>query len=236
MKSAPKWLLIPPAVAVLLILGPMSMGDSGDKTGSVKTSQTAFVQPAAAQSTPQGRAAREPNSTGGMLKPRAVAGSLVPRTPDMWKMASALIGVLLLGAGGIMVLKKMRGGATPQGKVALATLRQTVRLTTKQALHAIEFDNRILLIGETDKGLTLIDRGSLPEAVNDETTVLARQHQEQEDDDGAVPRNLLIPRPDALPRAAAAPAPPANAMNQTKADVAIAKLNSFRTLLEKAGH
>ncbi|MFT4840945.1 MAG: flagellar biogenesis protein FliO [Planctomycetota bacterium] len=236
MKSAPKWLLIPPAVAVLLILGPMSMGESGDETGSAKTSQPAFGQPTAAQTASARPAARQPEPNGSMLKPRAVAGSLVPRTPDMWKMASALIGVLLLGAGGIMVIKRMRGGATPQGKTALATLRQTVRLTTKQALHAIEFDNRILLIGETDKGLTLIDRGSLPEAVNDEATVLARQHQEQEDDDGAVPHNLLIPRPGAAPRAPAAPVPAANAAIPSKADVAIAKLNSFRTLLAKAGH
>ncbi|MFT4514854.1 MAG: flagellar biogenesis protein FliO [Planctomycetota bacterium] len=236
MKSAPKWLLIPPAVAVLLILGPMAMGDSGDKTGSTNTSQPALGQPAAAQPAAAGPAAREPKPTGSRLKPRAVAGSLVPRAPDMWKMASALIGVLLLGAGGIIVLKKMRGGATPQGKTTLATLRQTVRLTTKQALHAIEFDNRILLIGETDKGLTLIDRGSLPEVVNDEATVLARQHQEQEDDDGAVPRNLLIPRPDVPTRMARATAASANAAAPSKADAAIAKLNDFRTLLEKAGH
>ena len=113
-------------------------------------------------------------------------------------------------------------------------------------LHAIEFDNRILLIGESDKGLTLLDQGSLPEAVTDEAIVFARQQEAIEaDDDGAVPRNLLIPRPENPPRnqtiARSNPARPAaarpttQAKPQSKADVAIAKLNDFRTLLEKAG-
>ena len=231
MKSAPKWLLIPPAVAVLLILGPMSMGGSGDETGSA----TPETQPAASQPAAAVPAGRPPAAAAEGVKPRSAPGSLVPRTPDMWKMTSAFVGVLLLGVGGLMVLKKLRGGATPQGKASLATLRQTVRLTTKQSLHAVEFDNRILLIGESEKGLALLDRGSLPEAVDDEAIVLARQQLEDEADDGAVPRNMIIPRPDTPPRVARTPAAPANAVNPSKADVAIAKLNDFRTLLEKAG-
>lgn len=230
MKSTPKWLLIPPAVAVLLILGPMTMG-GGDKSTST---QPASVQPSSAQpstsqpSTALPNASRSTTPQNGAAK--AGIGSLVPRTPNMWKMASAFVGVLLLGVGALIVLKRMRGGATPSGNTALATLRQTVRLTTKQSLHAIEFDNRIILVGETEKGLSLIDRGSLPDATSDEATVLARQ--QEEDDDGAVPRNLLIPRPDNPPRRT----PIAPAAAPSKADAAIAKLNDFRTLLEKAGN
>ena len=235
MKSTPKWLLIPPAVAVLLILGPMAMGGGANKTGSA---QNSAGQPTA----PADNTAAAPEATA----TRTVPGSLVPRTPDLWKMSSALVGVLLLGVGGLVVLKRMRGGAMPQGKASLATLRQTVRLTPKQSLHAIEFDNRILLIGESDKGLTLLDQGSLPEAVTDEAIVFARQQEAIEaDDDRAVPRNLLIPRPENPPRnqtiARSNPARPAaarpttQAKPQSKADVAIAKLNDFRTLLEKAG-
>jgi len=223
----------------------MSMGGGGDATGSTQTpaAQPAASQPAFVQSSGTEAA-----------KSRAVPGSLVPRTPDMWKMSSALIGVLLLGAGVLLVLKRMRGGVMPIGKTQLATLRQTVRLTGKQAVHAIEFDGRILLIGETDKSLSLLDRGSLPEAVSDEATVLARQ-QEEDDDDGAVPRNLLIPRPEHPTQRTATqgPATHGNSAQRaslqrgqaqgntgrgntpSKADVAIAKLNDFRTLLEKAG-
>jgi flagellar biogenesis protein FliO len=230
MKSTPKWFLIPPAIAVLLILGPMSMGGSGDKNAASQGSGSANIAaPANSQST------NEPS------KARSVPGSLVPRTPDMWKMSSALVGVLLLGAGALIVLKRMRGGAVAQGKTSLATLRQTVRLTAKQSLHAIEFDNRILLIGESDKGLTLLNQGSLPEAVNDEATVMARyQEAEPQEEEGAVPRNLLIPRPETAqqrskPLAPSAPANAARASTPSKADAAIAKLNDFRNLLEKAG-
>lgn len=239
MKQAPKWLLIPPAVALLLILGPMSMS-GGDQSGTNPASQPGNSQPAQPTNPVSSNGPAASNSSdpaAGTLKQRAVPGSLVPRTPDMWKMASAMVGVLLLGAGALVVVKRMRGGATPQGKTALATLRQTVRLTAKQSLHAIEFDNRILLIGESEKGLSLIDRGSLPEAADDEATVLARQQleQEEDDDDGAVPRNLLIPRPAAKPNAPRKQTQPAQAATPSKADVAIAKLNDFRTLLEKAG-
>lgn len=231
MKSTPKWLLIPPAVAVLLILGPMSMG------GGVKSTsdQPASVQPSSTQPSTAPPKTALPNAnlpaTPQSGADTAGIGSLVPRTPDMWKLSSAFVGVLLLGVGGILVLKRMRGGATPSGTTALATLRQTVRLTTKQSLHAIEFDNRIILVGESEKGLALIDRGSLPDAASDEAAVLARRLEDE--DEGAVPRNLLIPRPDQPPQRHAPAVTPAAA--PSKADAAIAKLNDFRTLLEKAG-
>lgn len=228
MKSTPKWLLIPPAVAILLILGPMSM--SGDNKST--PSKPASVQPSSVQpttSTPAGNQAIAKKAAD-----EASIGKLVPRTPNMWKMSGAFVGVLLLGVGALMVLKRMRGGAVPKGSTSLATLRQTVRLTTKQSLHAIEFDNRILLIGESEKGLSLIDRGNLPDAASDEAQVLAR-HQEEEDDEGAVPRNLIIPRPENPPQRKPT-APAVNpAVAPTKADAAVAKLNDFRTLLQKAG-
>lgn len=228
MKSTPKWLLIPPAVALLLILGPMSMS-GGDKTTS---NQPALVQPSSTQPTTSKPNAGQPVTPNNGAD-KVNLGSLVPRTPDMWKISSAFIGVLLLGVGGLIVVKRIRGGVVPSGSTSLATLRQTVRLTAKQALHAIEFDNRILLIGETEKGLSLIDRGSLPDAATDESNVLARQ--QEESDDGAVPRNLQIPRPDNPPRRIPTAPVVTSAVAPSKADAAIAKLNDFRTLLEKAG-
>lgn len=247
MKSTPKWLLIPPAVALLLILGPMSMGggSSSDPNQSPASAQPAATIPTSGQPASTRIGGGQPNGTqpngsgpnGNATTPNGsdkAIGSLVPRTPDMWKMASAFVGVMLLGVGALIVLKRLRGGATPSGSTALATLRQTIRLTTKQSLHAIEFDNRIILVGETDKGLSLIDRGSLPDAESDEATVLARQ-EEEADDDGAVPRNLVIPRP--VKKSNRAPKQPsvAPAQEPSKADAAIQKLNDFRTLLEKAG-
>ena len=220
MKSTPKWLLIPPVVAALLVLGPLSMG------GNAQPQDTDAPPDAAAPATE-----RTPARAKGELP-----GSLVPRTPDMWSMSSALVGVLLLGGGVLLVVKKLRGGATPTGGGPLVTLRQTVRLAPKHAMHAVEFDGRILLVGETDKGLTLIERGQLPDAVDDEAAVLARDRAD-DDDDGAVPRNLVIPRPEQAPRRAPSrPRSPSPAeATANKADQAIARLNDFRSLLEKAG-
>lgn len=227
MKSTPKWLLIPPVVALLLVLGPLAMGSGADSGASS----------AAGPAGPAAAAAQAPARTGG--ERGALPGSLVPRTPDMWKMSSALVGVLLLGAVGLMGLKKLRGGTSPQGRQTLATLRQTVRLGAKNSLHAVEFDNRILLVGESDKGLTLIESGGLPDAAQDEAEVLARTDivvGDDDEEDGATPKNLLIPRPEhpAPKRLPSKPRSPQPARTPSKADVAIAKLNDFREVLKKA--
>lgn len=226
MKSTPKWLLIPPVVAAMLVLGPLSMRSDGDPSETTR----AAAEPAPAEPAPR-RADDKPRRG-----ERSANAPTLPRTPDMWQMTSALIGVLLLGGGGLLLLKKLRGGASPRGGQTLATLRQTIRLSAKQAVHAIEFDNRILLVGEGDKGLSLIDRGSLPESVEDEAVVLRRAleqataaeqaeaEKDEEDEAGATPRNLLIPRPTAPTHTGAAP----RGGQQTR-------LGDFRALLEKAG-
>ena len=151
-------------------------------------------------------------------------------------MSSGLLGVLLLGVGGLFVLRRLRGGAVATRGTTLMTLRQTLRLGARQALHAIEFDERILLVGETDKGLVLIESGKLPERTADEQEVLARaatgQHVDataSDDDEGAVPKNLVIPRPEQparrLPKPPVDPAPKSHAPG----------LNDFRNLLQKVG-
>ena len=222
MKSAPKWLMIPPAVALLLLLGPLAMSGSEGKPRSQPDEPLLAAKPALT------RAESDPLAAAGAgrdARDGALPGSMVPRTPDLWQMTSTLVGVLLLGGVGLLGLKKLRGGATPQGAQKIATLRQTMRLGPKQALHAVEFGSRVLLVGESDKGLTLIDSGELPEAAEDEATVLARSQPPAADEDGATPKNLLIPRPDGERQTKPAP---------SKADVAIAKLNDFRALLQKA--
>lgn len=223
MKSMPKWLLIPPAVALLVVLGPLSM-QSGATTRA--TTPAASVQPPAAEAEPTVPTTRPNRLT---ITP--------PRSPDLMQMGSALVGVLLLGAVAIMVMRKLRGGATPTRGSQLASLRQTLRLSARQAVHAIEFDDRILLIGEHERGLVLLDSGKLPERLADEAEVLARHPAaaaaaaaEAAEDEGATPRNLLIPRP-AVPPPARIPTPPA----MPAAKRAMPGLNDFRNLLQKAG-
>jgi len=215
MKSMPKWLLVPPAVA-LLLLGPLSMqgGPAGPSTPETVAALAVAVPAASAADT-----------TRPLRTPQA------PRTPDLWQMASALVGVLLLGVGGVVLLRRLRGGATPTRGSALATLRQTLRLSARQAIHAIEFDDRILLVGEHERGLVLLESGRLADRAADEAAVLARHGAATAGapEDGAVPKDLVIPRPE-NPVRPRFPTPPA-----TPAARQFGGLNDFRALLQKAG-
>lgn len=204
MKPIPKWLMIPPAVAVLLVLGPLTM--QGGTVAVEAAGQD--VAPAADDS--------------------ALARPTLPKTPDFWQIGSALIGVLLLGGLGVYGLRRLRGGAVPTrgAKTRIVTLRQTMRLGQRQSLHAIEFEDRILLIGETERGLSLIESAAVPESGADEAEAAARAAAMLDgalvEEDGAVPKDLLIPRPDrpsrSLPKRPASP-----------------RLEDFRALLQKAG-
>lgn len=224
MKSIPKWLLVPLAAALLVVLGPLSMQGSA-RAGKAQP-QPQPAQPEAPQPAPGDEAApRGQNRT-----------PVLPRTPDFFEIASALAGVLLLGIGGVIALRKLRGGATPTGNTTIVTLRQSLRLSQRQSIHAIEFDDRILLIGESERGLTLLESGRQPERAADEAEVLARPTSQVEvlvgadEDEGAVPKNLVIPRPAGGP-SRRQPTPPRSPVTPK----ATPGLSDFRALLQKAG-
>lgn len=225
MKSMPRWFLVPPAFAALLLLGTLSMKGPAD---------TARDTPASPRQDPTNESSPAP-SVGPTAKRDAPP---LPRTPDLLQTASALAGVLLLGVGGVLLLRRMRGTARAPRGATLMSLRQTLRLTPRQAVHAIEFDDRLLLLGESERGLTLLDSGRLPDRAADEADVAARSSMPAApttadvapaDDDGAVPKNLLIPRPSSPPRRL--PTPPA----VQPASASAVGLADFRNLLQKAG-
>jgi flagellar protein FliO/FliZ len=224
MKSMPKWFLVPPAVAAMLVLGTLTMGNGSPKPIAPKANAAAVADGAAVE---QDQASAPAAGRG-----QTIAG---PKAPDLGQMVAALAAVLGLGVAGVYVLRQLRGPARASGGIPLLTLRQSLRLSAKQTLHAIEFDERIVLVGESDRGITLIDSGRLPERAADEAEVLGRPAGRtldvvaDDDDDGAVPKNLVIPRPEKAP-ARRAPTPPA-----TKADGAQPSLADFRNLLQKAG-
>jgi flagellar biogenesis protein FliO len=193
MRIRNKWLLLPPAAALLLFLGPLR--PETPKTGATSPADTA-------------------------------APITAPRVPDLWQVGSTLLGVLLLGGGGVWLFARMRRG--PRGSGAqVFTVRQSHRLSAKQQLLAVEFDEQILLIGDQDGRLSVLGQGRLPERVTDEAQLRARADETEEADEGAVPKNLVLPRPSA---------PPARPMAPQRAESARAPgLNNFRSLLQKAG-
>lgn len=217
MKSMPKWFLIPPAIAALLLLGSMSMQNGGTPRDAA---------PASAVAAP---ASGAPAASKGRETPA------LPRTPDLTQTISALAGVLLLGVGGVLLLRRLRGPARSPRGATLLTLRQSLRLSAKQAVHAIEFDDRILLVGESERGLALLDGGRLPERTADEAEVLSRGAVAPAGlaahlDEGATPKDLVLPRP-AAPQKPRLPTPPGSKPVE-RAPVGLA---DFRNLLQKAG-
>jgi flagellar biogenesis protein FliO len=196
MRIRNKWLLIPPAAALLLFLGPLRP----DTTKGTTPAET----PTAPASTP---------------------GVTIPRTPDLWQVGSTLIGVLLLGGAGVFLFARMRQRPRGQGGQVF-TVRQTQRLSAKQQLIAVEFDEQMLLLGEHEGRLSVLCQGRLQEPAADEAQVRARTAViEDEADEGAVPKNLVLPRPER-------PAPPVPATQQRQQPQT---LSSFRSLLQKAG-
>jgi hypothetical protein len=127
MKAIPKWLLIPPLVAALVVLGPLSM-----------------------QSTPAWN------------------------WPDLWQttgavLALVLLALVLLGTGGFAPRLRQRG---QPALGAVVTLRQTLRLSARQSVHAIEFDDRILLVAEHEHGLVLLESGRATAGADEESRPL----------------------------------------------------------------
>jgi len=213
-----RWLFLPPAVALLLVLGPLSMSGGGKD-------EAARRPPAAREGTAGG-------ATAGTAAPAAATPErpALPRTPDLWQIGSTLCGVLLLGGALVFVLRRAHRGPSPAGGHLIA-LRQTLRVSPKQAVHAVEFDGRLLLLGEGERGLQLLHAGALPDQAADEAAVAGRA---DDDDDGAVPKNLVLPRPAARPAARAPERAPA-----TRPAAAAAPrprtLGDFRALLAKVG-
>lgn len=204
MKLDAKWLL-PPAAALCLILGSLTMSNGGSGKADADKADAPVTTPVAS--------AAEKNLAASM-----------PKMPDMWQLGSSLVGVVLLGGAVIYFARRVQKTSPGHGNQSVA-LRQTLRLTAKQTLHVVEFDNRLLLVGASDAGVVLVDQAPTADPADDEAAVLARAEAEAEDE-GAVPKDLLIPRPE-RPTQTRLPTPP----GQKRAPA----LGDFRALLQKAG-
>lgn len=215
------WFLVPPAVALFMFLGPLS---GGEPAGADKPAETEMV-----------------------------SGLKVPATPGMWQVGSSLLGVLLIGVVGVMIIARLKGVsplARPGDGTELLTLRQSLRISSRHHVHAIEFDGRVLLIGECESNLSMLTGTDDPNASADERAISARV---DEYDGGADLRDTpppVVRKKKRKKRATAAPlqpsAKPAQPMPQLLSDAgaavdsntasspAAANLADFKSLLKRA--
>ncbi len=160
-----KWLFLAPAFALALFLGPLQRTEAKEGAGAPKPDQ-------------------ETNNTQPAKKEPSIA------TPSTWQITTTLLGVLMLGAAGIIVFAKLRNTASGQSQ-GIITLRQSLRLSGKQALYAVQFDDKLMLLGECDGLLQVLSHTADQSASSDEAEILSRT----EEDEGAVPRDMVLPRP-----------------------------------------
>lgn len=218
MPANRKWLVLPPAVALLIVLGPLSM-----RSADASTEKVAPAPVAAPATTP---------TTQGPTADSRTQPLPLPKSPDLWQITSTLLGVLLLGGASLMVLRKLRAAPATSGTGTVA-LRQTLRVSARAALHAVEFDGKMLLVGSSDRGLVLLHAANpQADAAEDERTIAARSKVVEEEDEGAVPKNLVIPRPATPPARRAPTAPAAAGVNSAAARTL---MDDFKSLLAKAG-
>src|SRR5690606_28152510 len=184
MRDKLRWLAVPPALALLLMFGP-------------------WRKPAPAASRP---AVPLAESVQDSVKPAPA----VP-APDLTQVVCTVAGICLFGGAIVVGLARVQRRRAAGGAGGPIALRQSMRLSAKHAVHAVQFDDRILLLGESDGALVVRHTAADPDA-----EARARTAAHDPDDDGAVLKGMVLPRP---PRGATAPSKPA--------------LASFRTLLAK---
>lgn len=209
MRSKYAWLLLPPILALIVFLGPLQNLNNDTSPASANTTAAANAK---ADTSPE--AAR-----------RSEVGSQLPELPNLWQISSTLVGVLLLGVVFLGLFRKLRENsrATPGSPLVL---RQSLRLSTKHHVHAVQYEDQILVLGACDNSISVLCTGEDPSLAEDETALLDRD----EESEGAVPRDMVLPRPDKQRRKL----PKKPAVQAGLAEETARKLSTFRTLLKRA--
>lgn len=212
MQAKWKWLLLPPALALVLFLGPL-------RDVAAPKSVHSTAAPAASAANPGTNDAN----------PSAAATARGPAEfPGLWQVGSTLLGVLLLGGVGLAVLARCKGRGLG-GAAGPVSVRQSLRLSPRHRLHAVVLEGRLLLVGECEGNLAVLHTGTDPEVLADEARVAGR------DDDGAVPRDMILPAvpPRRLPPRPRQPLPDPAAAAAGQPATGRNTLADFQALLRK---
>ena len=178
MRSKYAWLLLPPALALIVFIGPLqSLNPS--TSGNTATNTNSPDVPERASTTTANRT-------------RSEVGSQLPQLPSMWQVGSTLIGVLLLGVTFVFLIRKVKLSRLAAPGSAL-TLRQSLRLSAKHHVHAVQYEDQILVLGACDNSISVLLTSADPGIAEDEAEI---QRRNDDLDEGAVPRDMILPRPE----------------------------------------
>lgn len=157
---------------------------------------SSLIQPKASE----GTARSETKST--RIAPKRASTSEADILPMGLKLSLGLMGLLILAGGTIYVIRKAQGGLETV-KDREIKLKESRRISGKRVLHLVRAADRMLLLAESEHGLHLISDLTPSEevlAAEDLANELqaARtlaQDADDEEDDGAILRDMVIPRP-----------------------------------------
>ncbi len=148
--------------------------------------------------------------------------------PSFLTLTTSLGIVLLLGVGTIVVMRKVQGSGlnSPEREVVV---KESRRLSPKRTIHLVRAVDRLLLISESEMGVQLLsdltprEEGAVQPVLVQQAPVTIPQPEAPrakapEEEEGATPRDLLLPR---------------NERARQAAIKANAKLSNFRELMTK---
>lgn len=136
------------------------------------------------------------NPSGGEAEGRSwepATGAVPSGAPSMLEVAACLGLVLVLAVGGMILLRRLQYG-TPHAGGTTIQMRETRRLGPKRALHMLRVSDRLLLVAESEQGIHLV-ADLTPADPDEDVAEPIADDPDDDDEDGAVPRDLVIPRP-----------------------------------------
>ncbi len=137
-------------------------------------------------------------------------------TPSFLTLGTSLGVVLLLAVGGIFLLRRLQAGQE-HAREREIRVKESRRLSPKRSLHLIRAADRLLLLGESEVGLQLLaDLTPREPEVTLPASAPVAVEPEPLEEDGAVPRDLVIP-------------------NHPRKETLKSQIQDFRELLGKLG-
>lgn len=113
------------------------------------------------------------------------------------KLLITLAGVLALAAAALVIWRRMAiaKGVAGSGSHRTLRVRETLRLSARNRLHLVSAGDRLLLVGEGEKGISLLQVDGEEARDEDELPAIAprvRTPKVAPEDEGAVPRDMIL--------------------------------------------